>query len=148
MQIDPEALKFSGKAQRIAEEEFAATFGGDTGNRLMDRLWAEYVQAGKPRTVREWIRARLTSVFPAAGERPRWVGGVPQWPWLDGKPMVFLRQFPIGTTPVEQSLSFPPFVAYVFALRVPHEAGGFEMQYRVVQDGASLRGLAVKPSSI
>jgi hypothetical protein len=66
-------------------------------------------------------------------------------PFETGRPMAFLRQFEMGTTPPEAALGLPRKTLYVFAAKAPSPHGGWEMRYRVVQDDVSTKGLATVP---
>src|SRR5688572_29931095 len=93
MTMDMEQLNFLGKVYTIAEDELNASVDGSSG--FHERLYREYVEAGKPRNVKAWIRERLAGVFLHVDKPPEWVGPTPMWPWMDGKPMVFIRQFDV-----------------------------------------------------
>lgn len=144
MRTELERLKFGGMVHRAAEN-IAASLSEDTDNALVERLYAAYVEAGTPRNVRQWIAAQVQTLFLSAGEGPVWVGGTPTWPFLDGRPMVFIRQFPVGTGPTESSALSPGSVLYVFGLRVG-TPDRWEMKYRVVQDHDSTKGLRMVPT--
>ena len=94
MTMDMEQLKFCGKVLTVAEER-NGSIPGDVG--LDERLYREYHEAGKPRNVKAWLRERLEPLFLYVDKPPEWVGPTPMWPWKDGKPMVFIRQFDVPT---------------------------------------------------
>ena len=148
MALDLEKMKFVGALHRVAEKELAASFGEDRDEAATNRLYAEYVEASRPKDLKKWAREKLPAVFAAGDKRPVWVGGTPQWPFMDGRPMVFIRQFEMGTTPAEARLGLPRHTLYVFALKVASQYGGWEMRYRVVQDDASTKGLVVTPTDV
>ena len=141
-----ERLQFGGKIQRVAEEDLAASFSRlsePASTAISDRLYAEYVEAGTPRNWRQWIRERIEPMFLCAGDRPNWVGGTPMWAFLNDKPMVFIRQFTLGSGPVETTALSDGLTLYLFGLRVPTETGQ-RLEYRVVEDHASTRGLVAR----
>ena len=148
MALDPDKMKFVGALHRIAERELSASFGDDRDQAATNRLYAEFVQAGKPKDLKGWVRGRLSTVFVSVDKGPVWIGGTPQWPFLEGQPMVFLRQFEIGTTAKESQMGLPVRTLYVFAAKATSEYGGWEMRYRVVQDDASFKGLAITPRDL
>src|SRR5215218_1139926 len=148
MALDLDRIKFVGALHRVAEKELAAPVGDDQGEVTTNRLYDEFVAAGKPKDLKKWARDKLPTVFLCADQRPAWVGGTPQWAFMDGRPMVFLRQFEMGTTPAETRLGLPPKTLYVFALRVDSEYGGWEMRYRVVQDDLSTKGFVSVPTDV
>src|SRR6516162_8736105 len=90
---DKEEMRFCGKAMSIAESEFGGSFKrGKEGDALQEGLWKEYVKAGKPKLV-EWLRNRLPTMFKCDQERPNWHGAIPEWQYLNGVPMTFIKQF-------------------------------------------------------
>src|SRR5687767_10759317 len=112
MALDPDRIRFAGALHRIAEGELSASFGDDRDGAATNRLYAEYEGAGKPKDLRRWVRERLSTYFASVDKGPAWVGGTPQWPFLEGQPMVFLRQFEMGTTANESRLGLPARTLY------------------------------------
>src|SRR5436190_426050 len=136
MKLDLEKVKFGGKAQGIAEDELSASYMDDAEHKAIDELYRQYVSDGSPKDKAAWLRPQLTDLFRCIDKRPVWVGVLPQWPWVDGTPMVFVRQISVGDTPAEQRELFPGNELYLFALRIKVDEG-FKMVYRVIEDDAS-----------
>ena len=139
-----ERLKFFGTVEEVVEKDLAASLSEDNGA-TVERLYAAYQAAGKPRKARQWIREQLAGFYKCANERPVWVGPTPQWPYLDGKPMIFIKQFEVGRGAVESNELAAGDVIYVFGIRVQTE-NGIEMRYRVVAQDPGTRYLAVTPA--
>lgn len=138
MSNDDGELEFGGLAYSLAEDEFAGSFSDDENDALIDVLWADYVQEGKPKKRKAWLRARLAALFLYVDEPPRWIEANPIWPFHLGKPMIFIRQVEL---PLNKHLDSDS-VLYVFGARSPVvEYDGWEMCYRVVQNHKSLAGL-------
>jgi hypothetical protein len=129
MAQDMEQLTFFGKVSTVAEDELNASVGDRS---LPDRLYQEYCNAGKPRNIKAWIRERLEKEFLYVDKPPEWVGPTPMWPFINGKPMVFIQQFDIpGGRVAEKVLRVPGRTLYVFAHYPPSEDA--EMRYHVVE---------------
>jgi hypothetical protein len=139
MPPDMEALRFGGKLQEIAEKEFSASFTEDADHSLRSALWQDYVNEGKPKNSAAWIRKRFESLFLSVATRPVWVEKrtIPRWPFLNGKPMVFVCQYSLPDTAIVREKFFPGLVVYVFADRLPVD-GHAELRYRVVEQDPSL----------
>jgi hypothetical protein len=135
MAYDLEWLKLGGKIMQIAEKEFSASFSDDTDSALVSRLCQEYVDEGKPKGKEAWIRKRLEKLFLYVSKPPKWVekGVVPRWPFLNGKPMVFICQYALVDSPLVKERLASGLVFYLFADRQPAGERSFEISYRVVE---------------
>src|SRR5262245_54509733 len=100
MAYDLNMLKFGGFANRVAMEEFAASFNDAHDVSLQDSLYKEYQDDGKPANQRAWLRRRLAALFECLGPRPEWIERSPEWPFLNGKPMTFISQTPVADNSV------------------------------------------------
>ncbi len=133
-----EEYQFQGKAMDIAETEFAGSIRGDHGEALLKQILDEYKAAGCPKQKKVWIKERLKNVFECVAERPQWVQEFPDWPWLDGKPMIFIKQFDVPATPLVAEKLATSKVLYIFGARRPAEGGLWKMEYRVVAQDRDL----------
>ena len=136
-------LKFGGTCVAVAEEDLAASLNDCTQSeheKFIEGLYAMYISAGEPKNTKGWLREHLRERFRSVGDRPRWVEGKPAWPWLDGKPMVFLGEFQVLKTETAREHATPGVTLYVFGARVP-TTGGWRMEYKVVEQRAELEGL-------
>ncbi|QVL31358.1 hypothetical protein KIH39_21300 [Telmatocola sphagniphila] len=127
-------LKFHGIAMKEAENEFSASFFEDEKDALAKKLFEEYLSEGAPKDTNKWLRSKLKSVFQYVDSPPKWVenGLDPIWPFLDGFPMIFIKQFELPDNEFcAQSLSAGT-ILYVFGAR-RKTSHGFEMIYRVVE---------------
>jgi hypothetical protein len=140
MAYDFEELQFGGKVYHVAEKEFAASFTEDTNRALITSIRKEYEDQGKPKNKIAWIRKRLESLFLCVAERPVWVEKrtIPRWPFLNGRPMVFVCQYSLPDSSIVREKFFPGLVLYVFADRHPVEGGRHELRYRVVEQDPAL----------
>lgn len=140
---DIEELNFCGTVYTLAEDELNGSVPGDSG--LPERLFKEWRDAGKPRKVKAWVRERLEKLFLSVGEPPDWVGPSPMWPWMDGKPMVFIRQFDVpGGEVAERVLRVPGRTLYVFAAHPANEND--LMRYHVVEAERDTKHLRMVPN--
>jgi hypothetical protein len=124
MPLDPRRLRFNGKAF-VAAHRFAASLEGADAAPFLDALYSEWTATGQDISeVGSWLSVRLKGEFKAVGPLPEWVEEEPSWPYLDGKPMVFISQASTGEIS-------PRETAYLFGARRPRGTG-FEIEYRVV----------------
>lgn len=139
MSYDLEKLRFGADATTIAEDEFAASFNEDDDNELIELLYKEYQQAGSPMKRKEWLRDRLAELFACVDQRPDWIerSSVPTWPFLGGRPMVFIRQFEVPRTEVSETQIVPLAMLYVFGVR-SEQGEGWRTEYRVVEQLSDL----------
>lgn len=142
MLYDDGELEFGGLAYRLAASEFAGSFSDDEDGAASDRLWADYVQEGRPKNQKAWLRARLAALFLYVDEPPRWIEANPIWPFHLGNPMIFIRQVELPNTSISNEHLDTDAVLYVFGARSPViEHDGWEMCYRVDENHKSLAGL-------
>lgn len=139
MRLDLQKLKFGGKLNEVAHKYFAGCFDEDKANALVDSLYAEFVEAA-PDSQIDWMRERLKNIFLFATEPPQWIQARPSWPFYEGSPMVFVRQFTVPNTATVESYLSDNSTLYVFGIRVQIE-NGWRMEYRVIQQNEELRGL-------
>jgi hypothetical protein len=78
-------------------------------------LLTQYSGAKNTSSVAEWLRVQTLTHFAALGERPRWLQG-PDWPVVDGKPMIFVGQLDVSAPSREDagSLFHDDTSLYVF----------------------------------
>ena len=140
---DMEELNFCGTVYTLAEDELNASVDGGSG--LAERLYQQYREAGKPRNVKAWVRERLKKLFLYVDKPPEWVGPSPIWPFANGEPMVFIRQFDVpGGEVAENVLRVPGRTLYVFAER-PRSENDL-MRYHVVEAERDTRYLRMVPN--
>jgi hypothetical protein len=140
MGLDLAELKFCGLANTVALEEFAGSFDDARSTALQESLYREWVAAGSAKNARDWLRPRIAALFACAGERPKWIERTPQWPFLNGRPMMFLVQFDVPATDQTTAHLATDIVIYVFGAKVPHPeiTDGWTLEYKVVTQHRSL----------
>jgi hypothetical protein len=144
---DLNQIKVCGRIRALAEEEFGGSFDDDEAARkALDELWAQYVGDGSPGDVAHWAREKLSRLFRCLNAPPSWALGSGRWPFIDGKPMVFLGEIPIPSTELSESSLVPNSVLYVFGGRHRTQTGGLAMQYRVVEQHAELKNVVAVPT--
>ena len=144
-----EKIAFGGKCIKIVEEELGASIGFASEKEQDDffnGLYAEYVTAGKPKQIKNWLREKLSPMFKSVEDAPNWIEDLPKWPWLNGKPMLFLGQFQVPDTEIAKEHAVPNVMLYLFGSRVA-TTGGWRMEYRVVEQRADLKGVVALAES-
>lgn len=135
MALDSDRIRFKGKAISAAikcggsiEHEDAASF--------FDLLYQEWKASGVGLSGSEtWLTDRLTGNFKSLGAAPIWVEDEPTWPFLDGKPMVFLCQCSMPENGILASELSAGETVYLFGGR-KSENGKVKMTYRTVSQFA------------
>lgn len=126
-----EEIQFGGKVHSIAEDEFSATVTGDGTEGFIDKLYSDYVSEGQPANAKGWIRIRLKACFLSLSAPPKWIESRGQWPFSNGKPMVFIGQVDVGENEIARKALSPREVLYIFGCRIDAE-DGWRMEYKVV----------------
>jgi hypothetical protein len=134
MAYDLAELRFCGLANTIAIEEFAASFDAEHGINVQKSLYREYLDSGSPSDQREWLRPRIASLFECLDTRPNWIERSHPWPFLNGKPMVFIGQVSVPQKELSERALSPGSEVYLFGSRVAHKeiTNGWEIIYQVV----------------
>jgi len=133
-----ERAQFGGTVQVVAEDELNASTSMDEDNRFVQKLYEEYLAAGKPKNKKAWIRQQLENHFTCIGKRPEWVESlVPRWPFHDGKPMTFIGQIDVPNDAPKEKV-YPGTVVYVFGVRKQGADGKSTMVYDVIHQHRSL----------
>lgn len=124
--MDPtmiDRIRFHSRMMNVASKLGLAVEGG--GELYRDILFDGWVESGKPGQD-AWIRDALRSDFVWMSEPPEWIYTASSWPFFEGRPMVFLKQFSIVANDVTRDRAAPDCEVYVFAAR------------RVLEDGFEL----------
>jgi hypothetical protein len=84
----------------------------DESERYSQALITEFERLGRPKVeFRDWLRQRFWNDFQcAAPQRPEWIQS-PEWPIVNGKPLVFVGQVEL---PASAGLFHDDAVFYVF----------------------------------
>src|SRR5262245_57580885 len=109
---DLEELKFGGMIVNIAEGELSASIDDDEAGEFAHMLYEQYKAAGAPKNKREWIRHELKKHFLFVTKPPVWIErttGV-EWPFFQGKPMVFIEQLSVPENEVTKTAASPDVV--------------------------------------
>jgi hypothetical protein len=124
MALDPLRTRFLGKAI-VAAHSVGGSIEGDDARPFVDLLYHEWSQTGQDISeAASWLQRRLTGEFKTVAQAPVWIEDEPAWPFLDGRPMVFISQATTG------ELS-PGGAVYLFGARRA-KGTGFEVVYRTV----------------
>ncbi|HEY3322367.1 MAG TPA: hypothetical protein VGP72_18035 [Planctomycetota bacterium] len=95
-EMSDEMFDFFGDAQVIGEDEFGASFTFDDKCAFLKSLYKNYVEAGRPKSQKEWLRSTLPKAFPCARKRPDWHGDCAMWPFKNKRPMIFAGQMELS----------------------------------------------------
>lgn len=113
-------MKFWVEASKVAKKHHASIEGGDA-EVFIKELYALFSKQQEVKDKKKWLSEILNHMFPYMEHPPKWKGE-PDWPFFDGKPMIFLHQFTIPLS--AQHINFPlTDTVYVFALKNQHELG-------------------------
>jgi len=83
-------LEFVETAIIIAGEFSASITAG--GFDWISAIFEAYEREGSPADLDEWIRERFADEFRCVGPRPNWIYDGSSWPFMAGRPMVFVGQ--------------------------------------------------------
>jgi hypothetical protein len=128
--VKRERITFAGMVISIAEDEFAASIPHD----FTDVLFNAFMQAGS-RDAHNWIRNQLQPLFQYVSSKPEWLEE-PQWPWVDGKPMIFVEQVKLPNNDVTVQHLIWDEMLYLFGRRIPC-GDGFEIEFKVISQSMS-----------
>lgn len=137
--MDRDLIRFHGKVLSVAERQFYASFAGSEAESFVDGIYDDYKQAGKPEDVEAWLTSRLRGEFLCVSEPPRWVEDEPSWPFLAGRPMVFIKQMHLPKNDVTEGHLTWDAELYLFGSRVDLNRG-YRVEYRVVTQIAGIHG--------
>lgn len=115
-------------------EDVANKLGGTlAGQEAIEKtLYLEFESINpKPKNVKKWLSERIEPLFKCVDEKPIWVCD-PEWPYLDGKPMVFIKQFSVNDREDLRGLLTVDAVLYIFGILRPDADGTLVQEYRVV----------------
>ncbi|HET6250040.1 MAG TPA: hypothetical protein VFE47_20280 [Tepidisphaeraceae bacterium] len=132
-EFDRDEMLFGSKVVRVAAE-LSASVLADPERIFVRDLYREYLDDEKPRDVVKWLRPRLETAFKCVGERPRWIERTEAWPFLNGRPMTFIRQFDVPEFVMPDGKTAGATTLYVFCAGVddPRGKGWWQMQYTAV----------------
>ncbi len=128
MKLDKKEMDFGGTLVDIIISKFNASCNDDDSELFIDRLYEEYKKAGSPKRVKSWILTRLKDEFKYLDEPPKWVHDA-DWPYCNGKPMVFLTQKEV-TKKAEDFLGWG-YIVYLFGAKMELD-GGWKVVTKVV----------------
>lgn len=80
--------------------------------------------------IAEWLESELLAYFPSLGERPQWVRES-FWPYFEGKPMCFVRQFAAPSNSLPQ-MPCEDDIYYLFCSKKTDAKGRYEFVYRLI----------------
>ncbi len=129
-----ESGKFRGMVAKTVEKELGASIYDDEAKGFDAEILKAYIAAGKPRNKRQWLKEEIGKRFLSVTRPPEWVEPqfVPQWPFCDKKPMVFIGTMKAPNNDVSKKMLTAGISLFIFGAKKPSQHGGFEMVYKVV----------------
>ena len=135
MALDRDRVRFKGKAISAAIRS-GGSIEGDDAAAFFDELHREWVASGEPLDAASaWLEDRLCRAFAYLTEPPVWVEGDPSWPYLEGRPMVFLTQCSIEESELAMRELSPGETVYLFGGRIT-DGGKTRVIYRTISQFA------------
>lgn len=138
--FDKDAIIFQSKVMKLALEEFHCDVHCQE---WQDVLYQDYKKSGSSTDRLTWIRERLAREVLWVDVPPDWGTDEPEWPFHQGRPMVFIRQFALPDNQVTRSSVTWETMLYVFGIRVPSptetRSDAYRMVYEVVQRPTGLQ---------
>ena len=142
--VNADKFMFMAKCDAIARG-FGASFDDDREQVFLSKLYESYIADGRPSEQTAWAKRKLQEAFSFADQPPIWVEKEPDWPFINGTPMMFLSQYAIPDNERTAKLSARGYTIYVFSSRQPHPdfPGKFEIIYKVVSQNPSFKAMRV-----
>jgi hypothetical protein len=132
-------IKFRGKVMRIVEEDYGASLADDEEGAFVQSLYKQYLDSGSPKNQEAWLREQLSASFLFAVSPPKWIERTttPRWPFLNGKPMVFITQVTTPQSQVSDRCLSTNTMLYIFGARIVDDEG-WKMEYRIIEQEPGL----------
>jgi hypothetical protein len=130
--MDKEELLFGSKMIDVVEGEFNANCDNEEAEEFVSFTYEAYKREGSPPNVKQWLKKYLNGAYLCVGNQPEWVEGSPNWPYLNGKPMVFITQYRIPKNQITEKHLTWDVMLYVFGQRISL-ADGYKVEYRMVE---------------
>lgn len=139
MTLPLDALKFMGALESEFEELTGAALPGNDAMPFRHKLYEEYVKGGSDR-IKPWIKNWIKKVKLWSDTPPKWIEKIQAtWPFCDGCPMTFIKQFKVPDNEVTQTQAVPGVQLFVFCCRRLHPSGnGWTSYYLVVEQHPDL----------
>lgn len=139
MQLDKARIRFHSKLMSAAQQ-LGGSASGDESQPFVDSLYCDWLDESLPlSSVVQWLDAKLQNVFESLDSPPEWIEEEPDWPFIDGVPMVFVSQTSFLGTPLANARLSVGETIYLFAGRRCFDDGRVRMEYRVVSQFADGR---------
>ena len=103
---------FGGDVHAVSMDELNGSIPED----IIRQLYLDFTRS-KSKSQKKWIRETLKGYFRCVDKPPKWIGD-PDWPWIDGRPTVFLTQWTAPEILPENCGVIGGEVFYLFAAAV------------------------------
>ena len=135
MALDRDRIRFKGKVVSAAMRQGGSLERQESAP-FFEMLYSEWVEKGLTLDgANVWLDNRLRGAFESIAQPPVWIEDEPSWPYLSGKPMIFLTQCTIAESELSVRALAAGETVYLFGGR--ETAGGkTRMVYRTVSQFA------------
>lgn len=129
--IDKAFLLFGAVMIEVVEHTYNASCSLQETDPYVEAMYQEFCGIENV-SAEEWLVGRLKGEFKCVEAPPVWATQ-PEWPYCDGRPMVFVTQYSLPETGVTKSSLTWDSNLYLFGARVVcEEYDGYRMDYRVI----------------
>ncbi|APW14991.1 hypothetical protein AT000_00580 [Salmonella enterica] len=127
MSDSKEFRDFWAEVSKVAAK-YKASADGKQGELFARELYSDYLNV-QPKNKKAWLDEMIKFSFVSMKDSPKWVGEY-DWPYFNGRPMVFLEQFKIPLS--AQHIDFPRTdTHYIFASK-KDLGDGFSCIYKII----------------
>jgi hypothetical protein len=79
----------------VCDKYGADPSGSGASYEFFEELLSQYQGPTDPPSIRNWLREQIPEHFVALRRRPKWIQGS-EWPYANGKPMIFAGQIDLN----------------------------------------------------
>ena len=130
-----EQFDFGSAMVGVAVRDLEVSVSEDQDGAFELMMWQKYIDAGKPKQVKAWLRKEMAPYFKCVGESPQWVEAEATWPFYAGLPMTFIAQIGLPKFEMSGGKRGHACTIYVFAYPEPDSdlPNAHQVKYHVVE---------------
>ena len=137
--LDKDTREFRRKMFDVVEKVYNANCDTEEAEEFVIYVFEHYKLSGLPKKINEWLKDFLKDWYQYVDKPPVWVEEEPNWPYSNGKPMIFIKQFTIPKTPItEEKLTWDNTI-YVFGERIPYKSS-YKVEYKIIEQIGGIDG--------
>jgi hypothetical protein len=137
--LDKNRLIFGSKMMEVVQKDYLASCDSKEGQLFVDTIYKEYLEQNSPKNTSSWLRSTLKNYYLHVTSPPIWIEEEPEWPYLNGQPMVFISQTILPNNPTTSDHLTWDVVVYLFGGRIPHPHG-FKVEYKIIEQVVAFNG--------